>query len=129
MARQIARIERGEIEPVVRVGNLGAQRDLTDVRDVVAAYSGLMRHGVPGTVYNVASGVGRTIASVLDGLIRRARAPVRVEADPARTRPHDTPVLVGDISRLRAAIGWQPTIPFDRMLDDLLDYWRNAPAD
>lgn len=129
MARQIARIERGAMEPVVRVGNLEAQRDLTDVRDVVAAYSALMRDGVPGTVYNVASGVGRTIASVLEGLIARARVPVRVENDPARMRPHDTPVLVGDITRLRAATGWSPTISFDRMLDDLLEYWRGVAAD
>jgi GDP-4-dehydro-6-deoxy-D-mannose reductase len=126
MARQIARIERGELEPLVRVGNLDARRDLTDVRDVVAAYAALMTHGQPGTVYNVASGVGRPIAAILDGLIGRARVPVRIELDPARMRPSDTPVLVGDAARLHAETGWSPAIPFERMLDDLLDYWRNA---
>jgi GDP-4-dehydro-6-deoxy-D-mannose reductase len=127
MARQIALIERGELEPVVRVGNLDARRDLIDVRDAVAAYSALMRAGVPGTVYNVASGVGRTIAFLLDGLIARARVPVRVEPDRARMRPDDTPVLIGDAARLHAATGWAPAITFDRMLDDLLEYWRNSP--
>jgi GDP-4-dehydro-6-deoxy-D-mannose reductase len=76
-------------------------------------------------VYNVASGVARPIRAILDALIARARVPIRVEADPARMRPHDVPVLVGDSSRLKAATGWQPAIPFDQMLDDLLAYWRD----
>jgi GDP-4-dehydro-6-deoxy-D-mannose reductase len=62
--------------------------------------------------------------SVLDALVSRARVPVRVETDPARLRPNDLPVVVGDASRIRRATGWQPSISFDRMLDDLLDYWR-----
>ncbi len=126
MARQVALIERGELPPVVRVGNLDARRDLTDVRDVVAAYAALMRAGTPGTVYNVASGTAQPIRAVLDGLIRRSRVTVTVEPDPARMRPADTPVVLGDASRLHAATGWTPTISFDRMLDDLLDYWRTA---
>lgn len=127
-ARQIAMIERGRSEPVIRVGNLGAQRDLLDVRDVVAAYAALMQRGVPGTIYNVASGVPRPIADVLQGLIARARVEVRVEPERARMRPDDTPVLVGDASRLRAATGWAPAIPFERTLDDLLEYWRRTEA-
>lgn len=128
MARQVAMIERGEIAPVIRVGNLTARRDLLDVRDVVAAYVALMAKGAPATVYNVASGVARPVSSVLDGLIARARVPVTVEPDPARMRADDTPVLVGDASRLRAATGWAPAIPFEQTLDDLLDYWRSSPA-
>jgi GDP-4-dehydro-6-deoxy-D-mannose reductase len=127
-ARQIASIERGEVEPVIRVGNLTARRDLLDVRDVVTAYTALMATGVPGTVYNVASGIARPIAAVLDGLIARARITVTVAPDAARMRPDDTPVMVGDASRLRNATGWAPAIPFERTLDDLLDYWRSAPA-
>jgi GDP-4-dehydro-6-deoxy-D-mannose reductase len=127
-ARQIASIERGEVEPVIRVGNLTARRDLLDVRDVVTAYTALMATGVPGTVYNVASGIARPIAAVLDGLIARARITVPVAPDAARMRPDDTPVMVGDASRLRNATGWAPAIPFERTLDDLLDYWRSAPA-
>ena len=124
MARQIALIERGTLEPTIRVGNLDARRDLTDVRDVVRAYASLVNAGIPGTVYNVASGQGRTIGSILEALISRARVPVKVETDAARLRIQDTPALVGDATRLRNATGWLPQIPFDRMLDDLLEYWR-----
>ena len=125
MARQIAAIELGA-EPVIKVGNLDAQRDLTDVRDVVRAYALLMKLGKPGTVYNVASGVSHSMRAVLDGLVARSRVRVRIETDPQRMRPHDVPFLVGDASRLRAATGWAPEISFDRMLDDLVRYWRAA---
>jgi GDP-4-dehydro-6-deoxy-D-mannose reductase len=126
MARQIAQIERGAVSPVIRVGNLEAHRDLTDVRDTVRAYTLLMAHGTPGTIYNVASGVARPIRAVLDALVARSRVPVEVTIDPALFRPNDTPIVVGDASRLRTATGWAPLIGFDRMLDDLLDYWRVA---
>jgi GDP-4-dehydro-6-deoxy-D-mannose reductase len=125
MARQIAAIERGA-EPVIKVGNLDAARDLTDVRDMVRAYALLMKLGTPGTVYNVASGVSHSMRAVLDGLVARSRVPVRIETDAQRMRPHDVPFLVGDASRLRAATGWSPEITFDRMLDDLVNYWRAA---
>lgn len=124
MARQIALIERGAIEPVIRVGNLEAQRDLTDVRDVVRAYVALLSSGTTGTVYNVASGMARSIRSLLDALVARARVRVRVEPDPSRMRPNDVPVLVGDWARLHSATGWRPAISYDQMLDDLLAYWR-----
>jgi GDP-4-dehydro-6-deoxy-D-mannose reductase len=124
MARQVALIERGALEPTIRVGNLSTRRDITDVRDVVRAYALLMARGAPGTIYNVASGVGRSIQSVLDALVARARVPVRVEIDTSRLRAQDTPALVGDRSRLTRATGWEPEVPFDRMLDDLLAYWR-----
>jgi GDP-4-dehydro-6-deoxy-D-mannose reductase len=128
IARQIALAERGAMAPTVKVGNLDAQRDLTDVRDIVRAYALLMEKGTPGTVYNVASGVGRQLRAVLDGLLRRSRVALRIEIDPARLRPRDTPTVVGDATRLRAATGWVPEIPFDRTLDDLLEYWRAQPA-
>lgn len=126
MARQIVAIERGA-NPVIHVGNLDAERDLTDVRDMVRAYALLMEKGTAGTVYNVASGVGRSMRSVLDGLVQRARVPMTVVPDPARLRPHDNPTVVGNPARLREATGWAPAIPFDRTLDDLLDYWRTTP--
>jgi GDP-4-dehydro-6-deoxy-D-mannose reductase len=125
MARQIALIERGEIEPVIKVGNLDARRDLIDVRDAVRAYAALMKSGASGGVYNVASGVGRSIRSILDALIARSRVSVRVEIDPARLRPNDVPSIVGDYARLERATGWKPEVSFDRMLDDLLGYWRS----
>ena len=126
MARQVAQIERGDVPPVMRVGNLDAQRDLTDVRDTVRAYSLLLAGGVPGTIYNVASGVARPIRAILEALVARSRVPVRVEPDPALFRPNDTPLVVGDAQRLRNATGWAPRIGFDQMLDDLLDYWRTS---
>lgn len=124
MARQIVLIERGQLEPVIKVGNLDAHRDITDVRDVVRAYVALMQSGETGGVYNVASGVARSIRSILDALVSRSKVPVRVEVDQARLRPNDVPVVVGSYARLNAATGWRPEITFERMLDDLLDYWR-----
>ena len=126
-AQQIALIERGTAEPVIRVGNVDTIRDLTDVRDTVRAYALLMERGTPGTVYNVASGIGHSIRALLDAIISRSRIPVDIVIDSERLRPQDTPVLVGDASRLRGATGWKPAIPFDRMIDDLLVYWRSQP--
>ena len=126
MARQIALIERGAADATIKVGNLDARRDLLDVRDVVRAYAALMESGDPGAVYNVASGEARSIRSLLQALVARARVPVHIETDPARLRREDTPVLVGDASRLQQATGWRPSIHFDQMLDDLLEYWRRS---
>jgi GDP-4-dehydro-6-deoxy-D-mannose reductase len=124
MARQIALIEQGDVEPVIRVGNLDARRDFTDVRDVVRAYMSLAERGASGEIYNVGSGVGRTIQSLLDALRSRARTEVRVEVDPDRLRPAETSALVADTTRLRDRTGWSPQISFESMLDSLLDYWR-----
>ena len=96
------------------------------MRDTVRAYALLMERGVPGTIYNVASGVARPMRAVLDALVERSRVAVEIALDPARLRPHDIPVVVGDPTRLRTATGWAPLIGFDRMLDDLLAYWRTA---
>jgi len=125
MARQIALIEAGRAEPVIRTGNLEAQRDITDVRDMARAYIALLRRGVSSTLYNVSSGTTRVMRSVLDALVARARVQVRVETDPALMRPSDTPIVLGDPTRLREATGWRPEVSFDRTLDDLLNYWRS----
>lgn len=127
IARQIVAIERGRQEPVIRVGNLDAVRDIMDVRDTVRAYIAAMTAGVSATIYNVASGEGRPVRDILEALVARARTPVRVEQDAARMRPSDIPVLIGDATRLRQATGWAPAVPFEQMLDDLLDYWRSRP--
>ena len=124
IAKQVSEIERGQVEPVIRVGNLDAERDLLDVRDVVRAYAALMWRGASGTVYNIASGTARPVREVLSALVSRARIPIRVETEPARFRPNDIPVLLGDATRLRSATGWEPAVPFDRTMDDLLAYWR-----
>jgi GDP-4-dehydro-6-deoxy-D-mannose reductase len=124
-AHQIARIERGDAPPVIRVGNVEAIRDFTDVRDVVHAYRLLVERGTPGAIYNVASGTGRSIRSVLDALVARCHRPVTLEVDPTELRPSDTPMLVGDPSRLKRDTAWEPIRSFGAMLDDLLAYWRD----
>jgi GDP-4-dehydro-6-deoxy-D-mannose reductase len=123
-ARRIADIEAGRWEPEIAVGNLEARRDLTDVRDTVRAYRAIVERGQPGRAYNVCSGHAIVIRDLLDMLIARARVPVRVRVDPARYRPNDTPLVVGDSSRLRNELGWAPAIPLEQTVDDLLQYWR-----
>jgi GDP-4-dehydro-6-deoxy-D-mannose reductase len=123
-ARRIADIEKGRWEPEISVGNLDAQRDLTDVRDTVRAYRLILERGQPARPYNVCSGRAITIRHLLDQLIARARVRVAVRIDPARYRPNDAPLLLGDPSRVREELGWTPEIPIEQTLDDLLDYWR-----
>lgn len=120
-AMQIARIEAGQQEPQLNVGNLSARRDFTDVRDVVRAYRLIMERGEAGSVYNIASNQTHTIQELLDGMLRHARVPIEVCVDPARIRPSGTPILWGDATRLHDATGWQPTIPFEQTLLDVLD--------
>jgi len=127
-ARQLAEVERGLRPPVLQVGNLEAVRDFADVRDVVRAYWALLEHGEAGGVYNVCSGRGRPIRELLDLLLSASGARVEVRIDPARLRPADVPVLVGDCARLRAATGWAPAIPLERTLRELLDDWRERIA-
>ena len=123
-ARRIADIEAGRWEPIISVGNLDARRDLTDVRDTVRAYQIIMERGQTGRPYNVCSGSAIAIRDLLDRLIDRARVPVAVKVDPARYRPNDTPLLLGDPARLRDELGWSARIPIEQTLDDLLEYWR-----
>ena len=123
-ARRIADIERGRWAPEISVGNLDARRDLTDVRDTVRAYQLILERGQPGRPYNVCSGHAIAIRELLDRLIARARVPVEVKVDPARYRPNDTPLLLGNPARLRDELGWSAEIPIERTLDDLLEYWR-----
>ncbi|HET7294747.1 MAG TPA: GDP-mannose 4,6-dehydratase [Vicinamibacteria bacterium] len=127
-ARQIAEIETGRRPPQIAVGNLDAVRDFTDVRDVVRAYAALLEAGQPGEVYNVASGQGYRIGDVLERLLRLSSARIEVVRDPALLRPVDVPYLVGDATRLRRATGWEPEIPLDRTLGDLLGAWRERVA-
>jgi GDP-4-dehydro-6-deoxy-D-mannose reductase len=127
-ARQVAEIESGKREPVLKVGNLDAVRDFTDVRDMVRAYHLALERGEPGEVYNVCSGKGysvRQVVEILEGLAARR---FEVVPDPARMRPSDVPRLVGDFSKFKAATGWEPRIPFEQTMKDLLDYWRARVA-
>lgn len=123
-AKQIASIEAGVQDPVMRVGNLEARRDFTDVRDVVRAYWLSLEHCEPGEVYNIASGKAWTIREILEMLLELSDAEIDVEQDPARLRPSDVPLLLGDASKFRAATGWEPEIPFEQTARDLLEFWR-----
>lgn len=123
-AKQIAEIEKGQREPALLVGNLEAIRDFTDVRDMVQAYWLALERGEPGEVYNICSGRGYTVRELLELLLGLTSARVEVRPDPTRLRPSDVPVLVGDCQKFRRATGWEPTIPFEVMLKDLLEYWR-----
>ena len=123
-ARQIAEIEAGLRPPVVYVGNLEAQRDFTDVRDVVRAYWLALRLGAAGDVYNVGRGEAYPVRWILDTLLDLSFVRVELAPDPARLRPSDVPVSRCDNRKLVAATGWQPTIDLRRSLSDLLEGWR-----
>jgi GDP-4-dehydro-6-deoxy-D-mannose reductase len=123
-ARQIAMIEAGRMAPAIEVGNLDAVRDLTDVRDTVRAYRDIVETAQPGVVYNVCSGRATKIKDVLERLVSLSRVPVTIRVDPNRFRPNDNPIILGDGSRLEKETGWHPSIPLERTLTDLLDYWR-----
>ena len=123
-AKQVAEIEAGVAPPVLRVGNLEARRDITDVRDVVRAYRLLMLRGTPGRPYNVCCGRAYRIADLLELLVTLSDAHVRVDVDPSRLRASDIPLVLGDRHRIGDEIGWSPEIPIEQTLRDLLEYWR-----
>jgi GDP-4-dehydro-6-deoxy-D-mannose reductase len=128
-AMQIARIEAGLQEPVLRVGNLDAERDFLDVRDVTAAYALAIAKSeiVPsGTILNIASGVPHPIRELLDRLLAHSTMAIKVETDQSRMRPSDTPRFAGDATRARELLGWSPTRLLDATLRDVLDFSRAA---
>lgn len=123
-ARQIALIEAGHSDPVLRVGNLDTMRDFLDVRDVVAAYRMALTRGVPGSVYNVGRGEATSVRAVLETLLAMTDASIEVVSDSTRMRPSDVPVLVADTRALLEATGWLPAISFQQSVADTLDWWR-----
>jgi len=124
-ARRIADIEAGRWAPEIAVGNLESRRDLTDVRDTVRAYRLILERGTPGRPYNVCTGRAVAIHDLLDMMLSRAKVPITVKTDPARYRPNDLPLLLGDPGRIERELGWHVEIPIERTIDDLLAYWRN----
>jgi GDP-4-dehydro-6-deoxy-D-mannose reductase len=128
-ARQLARIEAGSQPPVLRVGNLEAVRDLTDVRDAAAAYVAILERAPDGAVYNVTSGRATSVRQLLDLLVSMCRREVSVETDSARLRPIDVPVLHGSGAALEADIGPRTWRELRETLADLLDYWRAREPD
>jgi GDP-4-dehydro-6-deoxy-D-mannose reductase len=113
---------------VLRVGNLDAVRDFTDVRDIARAYVLATTHAEPGEVYNISSGTGHSIRELLDTLIRLSGLEVELMVDPNRLRPSDVEILIGDSTKFRERTGWAPAIPLETTLSDLLDYWRRRLA-
>ena len=118
------KVEKKKKNPVIHVGNLDARRDFSDVRDIVRGYWLALEHGEPGEVYNICCGKDYSIQEVLDRLIELSGVEVKVEQDPARLRPSDVPVLLGDNTKFVKRTGYKPDIPYDKTLQDMIDYWR-----
>jgi GDP-4-dehydro-6-deoxy-D-mannose reductase len=120
-AKQIAEAELGKRQPQISVGDTSSYRDFTDVRDVVRAYALLMEHAAPGDAFNICSGHPKQMQSVLDILLSFSRVPIEVQVDPARLRPSEIPSLYGDPGALQKCTGWQPEIPLEESLADILE--------
>jgi len=129
LARQLALIEAGKQEPVVRVGNADPVRDFSDVRDIAAGYVALLERGRAAEAYNLCSGEGVSIAEVIAILRTHARVPVRVRSDPALKRAVDVPRIVGSHERATADTGWRPRIGLGATLGALLEDWRGRVAE
>ena len=125
-AKQIVEIEKGLEGPIIKVGNLEAKRDFTDVRDMVRAYWLAMQKGETGKVYNICSGRAVQIKELLNNLLELSSKKIEIMKDPKRMRPSDNPILQGDCSKFRRRSGWKPEIPLDKTLKDILEYWRNV---
>jgi GDP-4-dehydro-6-deoxy-D-mannose reductase len=129
-AKQIAEIEAGLRPPTMDVGDLSSKRDWSDVRDMVRAYWLTLERCPPGEAYNIGSDCAIAVGEMLDILLKKSEQKIEVRVDPGRLRPSDVKLLWGDSSKFRAATGWTPTIPFEKTMGDLLNYWRRrvAPA-
>lgn len=123
--KQAAEISAGIRTPEIAVGNLSAARDFTDVRDVVRAYSLLAQKGRVGETYNVGSGKAVVIRDLLDQIIRQSGVEIHVMVDPAKLRPIEVPVILADVSKLRADTGWEPKITLEQTITETLAYWRS----
>lgn len=123
--KQVADIEKRLQEPVIRVGNLSAQRDFTDVRDVVRAYSLLMEKGEKGETYNIGSGHAIAIEDILQMILSNARCEIEVIVDSEKMRPVDVPVIEADTSKIYECTGWKPEIPLERTIKDTLSFYRD----
>ncbi|TPJ80184.1 GDP-mannose 4,6-dehydratase [Mesorhizobium sp. B2-6-2] len=127
-ARQVAEIMLGKREPFIHVGNLEAERDFLDVRDVVRAYSIVAAQDFetgPDCIYNIASGRPRRIRDILGALIAQSGTGIEVREDPEKLRPNEIPVACGDASKARERLNWTPMVPFEQTLADVLGYWRS----
>src|ERR1035437_7905967 len=123
-ALQIAQIEKGLRPPIIDGGDVESKRDWPDVRDTVRAYWLALERGVPGEVYNVGSGVTRSVREMLDVLLRHTNHKIEVRVEPSRLRPSDVKILWADASKFERQTGWRPEIPFETTMLDLLEFWR-----
>ncbi len=122
--KQVAEIELELRPPIIEVGNLNAKRDFTDVRDVVRAYAYLALYGKSGETYNVGSGHAVEIQSILEKIVSCSDKKIEVRVDPNKIRPVDVPIIEADIDKIQNTTGWQPEIPIERTLEEVLNYWR-----
>jgi len=124
-AKQIAEIEKGLKEPIIKVGNLEAKRDFTDVRDMVRAHWLAIQKGKFGEVYNICSGNVVSIKELLDRLLNMSKKKIKVIQDPKRLRLSDVPLLLGDSIKFKKQVNWKQKYLFKKTLQDILNYWRN----
>lgn len=122
--KQVAEIETEVREPIIRVGNLAAKRDFTDVRDVTRAYVMLVKMGEVGETYNVGSGKAQEIRQILNLIIQYSKKEIRVEIDANKIRPVDVPIIEADITKINKLTGWKPEIPIEQTIQETLNYWR-----
>lgn len=122
--KQVVEIEKGQREPIMKVGNLAAKRDFTDVRDVVKAYVKLIQTGEPGETYNVGNGHAIAIQELLELIVKKSSAKITVEIDPAKIRPVDVPIIEADITKIHNLTKWKPKISLEQTVQETLDYWR-----
>jgi len=122
--KQVAEIEAQGDRGTIKVGNLDAKRDFTDVRDIVRAYRLLAEKGKSGEVYNVGSGLSVSVAEILDMILKQSGAKITIEQDPERMRPSDVPEIRADISKLVACTDWKPEIKLEDTIKDVLDEWK-----
>ena len=122
--KQAAEIEAGRKEAVIKVGNLKAERDFTDVRDVVRAYGLLIEKGKAGETYNIGSGHAVAVEDILKLILSKSRKEIQVEKDPSKLRPIDVPTIEADTRKVYEATGWVPEISLEQTIQETLDYWR-----
>lgn len=123
-AKQIAEIENGILEPIINVGNLDAIRDYSDVRDIVRGYVLAMKYCKAGEVYNLCSSKGYKLGDLLERMISLTDKSIKIVQDKERMRPTDLPVIIGDNSKFRKVVPWEPKYNIETTLQDLLNYWR-----
>ncbi|MEO0019719.1 MAG: GDP-mannose 4,6-dehydratase [candidate division WOR-3 bacterium] len=125
VARHIALVEKGRQEPVLKMGDLSVRRDYTDVRDICRAYVLAMENCLSGETYNITSGNCIRLRDGVDILLKMANKPVEVRSGATEIRPYDIPYLSGSAEKFQRLTSWQPEIPFEKTLADLLEYYRN----